>query len=134
MATKDHMIPFSSGTQACGWMSRNCDCCVKAFRPKNPECPPDFNATQKLVNLGIECKYKFDIDVAHITSEVPIATSLSIGGTDKDFPKQCILWSDNSNDGYKPPPRKPKDAPDNQMCMPFALNEIVPERELELVR
>lgn len=128
MPTKDHMIPFSSGTQACGWMSRNCDCCVKAFKPNNGE-PPDFDATQKLVNLGRECKHKFKIDWGFISGEVPIETSLAIGGTEKDFPKKCILWSDDSNDGYKPTPRKPKDAPDNQLCMPFGINEILAQSE-----
>ena len=123
--TNEFISPFSSGTEAMCWVDENCDRCVKSFKPSNGEMP-DYNTTQKLVNLGRECKMKFAIDVGFVTGEIPLEIAQSIGYTEeKGFPSSCLHFSDNDDDGFKTSPRKPKDEPPNQMCLPFVTNEIL---------
>ena len=113
------------------WLDENCDRCVKSYKPLNGEMP-DYNVTQKLVNLGRECKLKFALDYSMVTGELPTDIALQIGYTEQNgFPESCMLFSDDKNDGYKTPPRKPKDAPDGQMCLPFAINDIVMTEQLQ---
>ena len=61
------MSPFSC-MEYFHWAAHNCDTCVRAFRPAKGKEMPDYNATQRLVNLGRECKIKFDIEYAMGTS------------------------------------------------------------------
>lgn len=132
METKTESIsPFSNGTEAMCWLDQNCDNCVKAYVPKNPELGmPDFDTTQRLVNLGRECRLKFAIDLGFITGEIPLEVASVIGYTEeKGFPEQCMMFSDNDDDGYKPNPRKPKDEPPSQFCLPFAINEILKDHK-----
>lgn len=117
--------PFSNGTEAMMWMDSNCDRCVKAHKVKWPEPPPDFAASKKLVNLGMECKMKLAIDLTFVDVDIPEDIAQLVGWTEeKGWPSDCMMYSDDDNDGWKPTPRTPKDAPDCQMCLPFAINEI----------
>lgn len=116
--------PFSNGTEAMMWYEGNCDHCVKAFVGKGN--PPDYDTTQKLVNLGRECKIKFAIDLGNISGEVSIEIAEQMGYTkEKGFPWNCLHFSDSDNDRWKPSPRRPKGDNDLQLCMPFAINDIV---------
>lgn len=98
---------------------------MKSFKSKSENGPPDFAATKRLVNLGMECKMKFHIDLGFVTGEVPIETAKLVGWTEENgWPSDCMMYSDDRDDGWKPPPRKPKEPPDNQLCFPFLINEI----------
>lgn len=125
--------PFSNGTEFMMWLDSNCDQCVKSYKPTNGQMP-DYKTTQRLVNLGMECKLKLAIDFSAITGEVSEDIARQVGWTpEKHWPEACMMFSDDENDGWKPAPKKPKDAPDCQMCLPFAINEIVMTEEKELV-
>ncbi len=119
--------PFSNGTEAMIWYEENCDRCVKAYKGM-----PDYNTTVKLVNLGMECKYKFGMDMAHITGEVELSIAEAIGYVEgKHFPRTCLHFSDDDNDRWKrPPTKRPKGDNDLQMCLPYAINDIVMNEEL----
>jgi hypothetical protein len=119
---KRTITPFSNGSEAMMWYEGNCDTCVKAFKNNMH----DYDTTQKLVNLGRECKLKFALDLGNLSGELPIDIAEQIGYTEhKGFPQTCLKWSDDDNDKWKPAPRKPKGDNDLQLCMPFAINDIV---------
>lgn len=131
------ITPFSNGTEFMYWLDENCDRCVKAFRPAKGKDMPDYDTTQKLVNLGRECKIKFAVDVA-TGLDIPIPEDVARleGWTPETGWKwNCMLYSDNDDDGWKPAPRKPKDAPDCQLCLPLEINAIAltkePTKELQ---
>lgn len=113
------------------WAANNCDSCVRAFRPKNGKELPDYNATQRLVNLGRECKIKFAIEYAMGTStDIPDEISALMGSG------QCMMHSTDDKDGpRKPKPRKPPEDPMQLMLLSVTdeiLNtEAAPVRVLE---
>jgi hypothetical protein len=74
------------------------------------------------------------MDLSFITGEIPLYVAKQMGYTDDKihFP-DCLHFSDNSDDGYKPKPRpKPDDTPPNQMVMPFCIEESLKQQK-ELV-
>ncbi|MBD1398138.1 hypothetical protein H9Q13_13265 [Pontibacter sp. JH31] len=88
---------------------------------------------RKYCSLGKECKLKYQLDLAFITGELPVAIADQIGRSTYGL-KDCMKFSDNPNDGYKPPKRPaPDNTPDNQMVLPFAWQEIAQEKKWELV-
>lgn len=92
---KEKMIrPFSNGTEAMNWYGNNCECCVKAYWPKDGKDYPDN--MQPLINLGMECGIKYEIDMSHITSEMPESFYIRIG-----LPGRCKEFSDNPADSWK---------------------------------
>lgn len=120
--------PFSSGSEAMDWQWNNCDRCVRAFKPAEGKNMPDYSTTQKLVNLGRECTMKYAIDMGYMTGEVSVEIAALVGWTEeKGWPDSCMMFSDDDNDEWKPAPRKPY-GPDEQMCLPFAINDIVMNR------
>lgn len=131
MKDEQQIRPFSNGTEFMCWLDNNCDRCVKAFKPKNGIIP-DYKNTQRLVNLGLECKMKFAIDFSSITGEIPISIAKEIGYSEENgLSGNCMFFSDDNDDNWQPTPKKPKDAPDCQMCLPFAINEIVLNKSYE---
>lgn len=54
-----------------------------------------------------------------------LESAQKIGYKDGSLSDQCMMFSDDYNDGYTPPKRPiPDRTPDNQMVMPFVLDEI----------
>lgn len=123
--------PFSNGTSAMIWYSENCETCKKAYFPKDGEYPPDKTMKQ-YCSTGRECKLKYALDFAFITGEIPMNVAEQIGIEDGGLKETCMFWSDNEDDGFKPPKRpKPDRTPDNQLVMPFALDEILQGHKLK---
>lgn len=123
--------PFSNGSSAMIWYSENCDLCVKAYHPKDGNYPSD--ATMKnYCSIGKECRFKYAIDVAFITGEIDEELAQKIG---LDKGGNCLLFSDDKNDGYTPPKKpKPDNTPDNQILLFSEFDELVntPVKELTL--
>ena len=111
--------PFSSGTDAMCWLDRNCDRCVRAYKPKDWNNPPDFAASKKLVNLGLECKMKLAIDFGFISGEVPIDIAQLVGWNEEDgWPSGCAMFSDDEKERPKRRGKsKPKPPPENQTAL-----------------
>ncbi len=119
------MTPFSNGTEAMCWRDENCDRCTKAFHVKDGNWPTEKTLKQ-YVSIGKYCKLQYDLDMAFITSEIPITTADQIGRNELGGLKSpCMFFSDNDDDGFKYPPRKPIDPTPNQLCLPIMLNEIL---------
>lgn len=109
------------------WTEHNCDTCVRAFRPKKGKELPDYNVTQKLVNLGRECKIKFAIEYAMGTStDVPDEIGALISGKAGEWSDQCMMHSSDPNDGPNNGPRKPRTPPEDpmQLLMPLGISEL----------
>jgi hypothetical protein len=122
---KQQITPFSNGTSAMIWYENNCQSCTKAYFPKNGEYPSD-ETMKNYVSIGKECKCKYYMDWAFVSSEIPLEIAEKMGYTEeKGFPRTCILFSDNDDDRYKAPKRpKPDSTPPNQLLMPFYLQEL----------
>ncbi len=128
--------PFSNGTEAMQWYGENCDRCVKAYHP-DPETGWAKEATLKnYVRCGKYCKLQYWMDVGFIEGTIPDEIAVQIGkGENYGLKQTCMFFSDNDNDGYKPP-KRPKPEPPNQMVMPFILDELginINKEVLELV-
>lgn len=128
---------FSNGESARRWEAHNCEQCKRAFRPAEGKDYPDMKTSIKLINLGMECKLKLALDIGWITSTMSLDICKQIGIVGEPIhqdngltfvrlQQQCRFFSDDDKDGWHPV-YKPKEPPDNQMCLPFALNEICPE-------
>lgn len=110
------------------WTAHNCDTCVRAFRPKKGKELPDYNATQRLVNLGRECKIKFAIEYAMGTwTDMPDEIGALISGKAGQWSDQCMMHSSDPNDGPSNGPRKPRTPPEDPMQ--FMLFSIADEIE-----
>jgi len=133
MKTKNNVMqPFSNGTSAMMWYFENCDKCIKSFKPKNGEYPSD-STMKKYCSIGKECKMKYALDLGHITGTIPNEIAQQIG-VDENFnlKDQCMMFSDDEDDGFKYPKKpKPDNTPDNQMVLPFTLNEILENHEIK---
>jgi hypothetical protein len=71
-----------------------------------------------------------------ITSEIPLDIAKQIGFKDGNLNESCMMFSDNDDDGYKPPKQpKPDNTPDNQILLFSAFDELFvePVKELELI-
>jgi hypothetical protein len=135
---EDPFRPFSNGTEAMMWLDGNCDRCVKAFHPNQDKGFPKKESTmQKYVTCGKYCKLQYWIDIGFIEGTIPMEIAKQIGLDENGHLKeQCMFFSDNDNDGFKYPKRTPPDnTPNNQLVMPFILDEIgVNEvKQLEMV-
>ena len=129
--SKEMCTPFSNGTEAMDWMDQNCDRCVKAYKPLKEGEWPSFKTMQTYCSIGKECKLKLHIDIGFITSEVPVDICKQIGMDEVGRLKNCMHFSDNEDDGFKPNPRpKPDNTPDNQMVMPFIIENCLNKKEL----
>ena len=121
--------PFSSGSEAADWVYNNCDKCVRSYKPIKDGEWPSFKTMQQYCSIGKECKMKLAIDIGFITGEIPVDIAEQIGfrNEHKNSLKQtCLFYSDNDDDGYKPKPRpKPDNTPDNQMVMPFIIEQTL---------
>lgn len=127
--------PFSNGTEAMIWESENCECCSKAWYPKDANWPKESTIRQ-YVRIGKYCKLQYWLHIGWIEGAIPKEIAKQIGLTEKGRLKsQCMFWSDKDDDGFKYP-KKPKPDPtaDNQLTMPFILDEIgVPKTIEQLV-
>lgn len=128
---KTEMItPFSCGTEAMDWICNNCDQCVKSYRPKDGIYPSD-KTMKEYIRIGKECQMKYDLDFGFIIGEIPLETAQKIGYNNDSLSSSCMMFSDDSNDGYKAPRRpKPDNTPGNQMVMPFIIEGIISKKEL----
>lgn len=114
---------FSNGTEAMQWYGENCDNCVKAFHVGKDGWPKEATL-KKYVACGKYCRLQYWIDIGFIEGSIPDEIAVLIGKGEKFGLKQtCMFFSDNDNDGYKPP-KRPKPEPPNQMVMPFILEEM----------
>jgi hypothetical protein len=86
-------------------MDQNCDRCVKAFHVKNGNWPSE-RTLKEYVRIGKYCKLQYHLDIAHITSEIPVEIADQIGYNEwGGLKSQCMFFSDNEDDGFKYPPR-----------------------------
>lgn len=125
--TNQSFTPFSNGTEAMIWYAHNCDRCVKAYRPKDPNNWPKDETMRQYISCGKECKFKYHLDWGHITGEIPMRIAEEMGYTEEKcvFPSNCMYFSDSDDDRYKAPKRpKPDNTPPNQMVMPFMFQEL----------
>lgn len=126
------MIPFSNGTEFMYWQADNCDTCVRAFRPAKGKELPDFGATQRLVNLGRECRIKFAIElgVGCGTGEMPDDVAALAGWKGEGgLPWDCMMHSDDDNDRWKPGPRKPPPEDDRQIMLFSIVDDVLLEQD-----
>jgi len=118
--------PFSNGTDAMCWYAENCEKCVKAYFPKDGIYPSD-KTMKNYCSIGKECKLKYYIDWGFVSGEIPDKIAEQIG-KDKDYglKQTCLMFSDDEDDGYKPPKRPKKDpTPDNQILLFSDFDELV---------
>ena len=122
---EDPFTPFSNGTEGMFWESRNCERCSKAWYPKDGNWPKE-STIREYVRNGKYCKLQYWLHIGWIEGCIPTEIAQQIGVDEsKGGLKDCMLYSDNEDDGYKPPKRpKPDNTPDNQLTMPFYLQEI----------
>jgi len=126
----DPYHPFSNGTQAMSWYGENCDKCVKAWHPDAEKGPPSYETQKKYVTCGKYCKLQYWIDIAFIEGSIPkeIAEQIGIGQYGLTH---CRFFSDNDDDRWQPPKRpRPDNTPDNQLVMPFLIEDCVTENVL----
>lgn len=98
------------------WTAHNCDTCVRAYRPKPGKELPDYDATQRLVNLGRECKIKFAIEYAMGTwTDIPDDIGALMSGKVGQWSDQCMMHSGDPKDGPNNAPRKPRTPKDDPM-------------------
>lgn len=124
-------LPFSNGTDFMHWYDQNCGTCVRAFVPANGKNLPDFDATQRLVNLGRECRMKFAVDlgIGGGTGEVPDDIAALMGLNGDGTVGQCMMHSDDDNDRWKPGPRKPPPEDDRQLMLFSIVDDVLAEQE-----
>lgn len=123
------IIPFSTGTEAINWYANNCEACTKAYFPKEGKDYPSDATMRKYCTSGKECKLKYYLDLAFITSELPMKIAAQIGTTPYGLKENCMLFTDNTDDGYKASKRPtPDTTPDNQMVLPYAWDDIAQQR------
>lgn len=117
--------PFSNGSEAMIWYSENCELCTKAFFPKNGEYPSD-QTMKNYCSIGKECKLKYSIDLGFITGEIPLYVANQIGWNGSFLNENCMMFSDNSDDGFNYPKKnKPDNTPDNQLLMFSEFDELL---------
>lgn len=123
------MNPFSTGTEAMNWMCNNCDTCKRAYLPKKGENKmPDYEETKKLIELGRECVMKLDLEMGFISGEIPISSAKLIGQTESGLKESCMMHIERTSRDWDEdyPPKKPIDTiPDNQLCFPFIMDELI---------
>lgn len=115
-------VPFSNGTGAMMWYGENCENCKRAWFPKDGNWPKE-STMRDYVGCGKYCILQYFIDIGFAFSEVP-KTVIDVIGRDKNgfISPQCRMFSDDDNDRYKAP-KRPKNDPDNQMVLPFIIEE-----------
>jgi hypothetical protein len=87
---------------------------------------PDYRTTQKLVNLGRECKAKFAIEYAMGTStDIPDDVLAIISGKPGRWSDQCMLHSSDDGDAPKQGPRKPPPEDPRQLLMPLGMADLL---------
>lgn len=132
---EEPFTPFSNGTEAMIWESENCERCSKAWFPKDGNWPKE-STIREYVRIGKYCKFQYWMHIGWIEGSIPksIAEQM-VSNIDALHFQDCIHFSDNEDDGYKPPkPPRPDRTPPNQLVMPFYLQEIgVKEISKELV-
>lgn len=124
---KKMIVPFSCGTQAMDWQYHNCDQCKRAYKPKKGELP-DFEETEKLVAQGRECKMKLHLDFGFVIGEIPEDIGKQIGLNEAGGLKEsCMMFIEDNGRGWEgEEEQKPVDIiPDNQLCLPFLMDEII---------
>jgi hypothetical protein len=116
--------PFSNGTDAMIWEGNNCDRCTKAWH-SNGNWPKEETIKQ-YVRCGKYCRLQYWIHIGWIEGTIPKEIAEQIGiQEDGRIMRQCKHFSDNDDDGYKPPKKIPPDnTPGNQLTMPFIFEEL----------
>src|SRR6185436_2863733 len=129
-------VPFSNGTSAMMWQDENCNQCVKAFYPDEKNGWPKESTIKQYVRCGKYCKLQYWLDIGWVEGSIPMEIAQQIGlNEDGRLKVSCMFFSDNDDDKYQPP-KRPKTDPtsDNQLTMPFLLQEIgIKEHTKELI-
>lgn len=122
---EEPFTPFSNGTEAMIWTDHNCDQCTKAWHP-GKEGHPKESTMQHYVRIGKYCKLQYWLDIGWIEGSIPMEIAQQIGlKEDGRLKPQCMFFSDNDDDGYKPPKQPKGDpTPENQLTMPFIFDEL----------
>ena len=100
---EEPFTPFSNGTEAMIWESGNCERCSKAWYPKDGNWPKE-STIRNYVQCGKYCKLQYWLHIGYIEGAIPMNVAKQIGIDEKSGGlKDCMFFSDNDNDGYKPP-------------------------------
>ena len=120
--------PFSNGTEHAYWQDVNCESCKKCYQPpikKGEQQWPSDKTMRQYVRDGRECEMKYVLDISWIEGKMPLDVAERIGySRDFGLDRKCKEWQDRGNGGNPRRPKAPKPVPDNQMVMPFILEEI----------
>jgi hypothetical protein len=113
------MVPFSNGSEAECWMSRNCERCKRAvccYDPDRYEQEINTDGGVKITEQGLNCFGEYAVACGFMTGKVPVEISEWMGGTKDEFPEQCRFFSDDDKDR---PDMQPPPVPPNQLKIPF---------------
>ena len=127
---EDQVRPFSSGTGAMIWMCNNCERCVKYCDDLNIE----ESTRRSYLRSGKMCKIQYYLGWGHVYGYIPKSIAPLAGWTEeKGWPEQCMLYSDNDDDRWRPPKKpKPDPTPDNQVLL-FSEFDSLFEEKRELI-
>lgn len=122
------MKPFSNGSEFMYWYDNNCSRCTRAMHMAEM---PDFDVTQKMVNLGRECRLKFALDLAvgGGTGEIPDDVAAVIGTGEHGLKESCMMFSDNEDDRWRPPNNRKPPPEDPMQGMLFS---VLDEEEVKI--
>lgn len=126
---EEQYTAFSNGTGAMIWYADNCDRCTKAYWPDENKDWPSDKTMRKYVACGKECKLKYFLDHGFIFGTIPDSIAEQIGKGEWGLKESCMFYSDSDNDRYRPPklPKRPPPdrTPNNQLVLPFLIDEIL---------
>lgn len=111
--------PFSNGTEADYWFSRNCERCRRAmscYDPDKYEQEIGRDGGVKMTEQGLNCFGEYAIAVGYMTGNIPEEILEWMGGCDNEMPEQCRWFTDDENYDHakQGPPPDP-----NQLQIPF---------------
>lgn len=106
------------------WYDQNCGQCTRAMHMKEM---PDFDVTQKMVNLGRECRLKFalEIGVGGGTGEIAddVAAVIGTGPNGCGLKETCMMFSDKEDDRWRPPNNRKPPPEDQRQFMLFSVSD-----------
>lgn len=122
--------PFSNGTEAMSWCSRNCDSCIKAITTRVQGYSYPSQADDVILS-GRECVGNYAIGAAHFTGQLPAEIVEWMMGKTRvqkngykiaDLPSDCPWFSDDKADNPDLQPIEPDDP--NQLLIPFDITDL----------
>lgn len=114
MSKEEQVIPFSNGTEAMDWTDRNCEQCKNNPYRYGGKCPVEENFALGFIEGSINLSTAEFIGYTRLNREK--------NGTFVDLKSRCQKFIDRNDEGDLD--NIPDPVPDNQMCLPFELENI----------